>query len=147
MMYRRYRTPSMWQEMDRLQHEMNRLYDTLNPSRFEVAPSFPAINIWVNENGLIVTSEVPGIEPENMDISVVNEMLTISGEREAEVVDTETRYHRQERGFGKFARTIQLPFAVDSNKVEATFRDGILQVFLPRKEEDKPKKIKVVAKK
>jgi len=129
MMYRRYRTPSMWQEMDRLQHEMNRLYDTLNPSRFEVAPSFPAINIWVNENGLIVTSEVPGIEPENMDISVVNEMLTISGEREAEVVDTETRYHRQERGFGKFARTIQLPLHRFEQGLRLLFEIGIVTDF------------------
>ncbi|MGB9673280.1 MAG: Hsp20/alpha crystallin family protein [Anaerolineales bacterium] len=146
MMYRRYRMPTVWQEMERLQREMNRLFNNVYPTRFESAPSFPAINLWVSENGLIITSEVPGIEPDNMDISVVNEMLTISGERPAEKIESEARYHRQERGCGKFARTIQLPFAVDANKVEATFRDGILQISLPRKEEDKPKKIKVVTK-
>ncbi len=146
MIYRRYRMPARWQEMERLQREMNRIFNTMYPTRYEVAPSFPAVNLWVNEGGLVVTSEVPGIKPENMDISVVNEMLTISGERPAEQIEGEARYHRQERGCGKFARTIQLPFAVDANRVEATFSNGVLQISLPRKEEDKPKKIKVVTK-
>ncbi|MFZ5808314.1 MAG: Hsp20/alpha crystallin family protein [Chloroflexota bacterium] len=146
MMYRRYRMPAMWQEMERLQREMNRVFNQVYPARFQPAPSFPAVNLWVNEEGLIVTSEVPGIKPEDIDISIVNEMLTISGERNPEEIQGEARYHRRERGCGKFARSIQLPFAVDANKVEASFSNGVLQISLPRKEEEKPKKIKVVAK-
>lgn len=146
MIYRRYRMPTVWQEMERLQREMNRLMGQSYAGRFRAAPSFPAVNLWVSDEGIIVTSEVPGIKPEDIDISVVNEMLTISGERAPENVDVQARYHRRERGCGKFARSIQLPFAVDANKVEASFRNGVLQVSLPRKEEEKPRKIKVVAK-
>lgn len=146
MIYRRYRMPSIWQEMERLQRDMNRLMGQSYAGRFQSAPSFPAVNLWVSDEGVIVTSEVPGVKPENIDISVVNEMLTINGERNPEEVDPQARYHRRERGCGKFARSIQLPFAVDANNVEAAFRNGVLQISLPRKEEEKPKKIKVVAK-
>jgi HSP20 family protein len=146
MYYRRYRAPSVWQEVERLQREMNQLMDSFSPRRSRQAPSFPAMNLWVNDEGIIVTAEVPGIKPEDIDISVVNDLLTISGERVAEQVGEEVRYHRRERGCGKFARSIQLPFAVDANKVEASFENGVITINLPRKEEEKPKKIKVVAK-
>ncbi len=146
MYYRRYRAPSVWQEMERLQREMNRLLESFPPRRVQPAPSFPAMNLWVSDEGTIVTAEVPGIKPEDIDISVVNDLLTISGERLPEQVEENVRYHRRERGCGKFARSIQLPFAVDANKVEASFENGVLTINLPRKEEEKPKKIKVVAK-
>ncbi len=146
MYYRRYRVPPVWQEVERLQREMNRLMESFSPRRVQTAPSFPAMNLWVSEEGLIITAEVPGIKPEDIDISVVNDLLTISGERLPEQVDENVRYHRRERGCGKFARSIQLPFAVDANKVEASFENGVITINLPRKEEEKPKKIKVVAK-
>ncbi|RCK74338.1 MAG: Small heat shock protein [Anaerolineae bacterium] len=146
MYYRRYRTPSVWQEVERLQREMNRLMENFSPRRIQAAPSFPAVNLWVSDEGIIVTAEVPGIQPEDIDVSVVNDLLTISGERQPEQHSEEVRYHRRERGCGKFARSIQLPFAVDANKVEASFKDGVINITLPRKEEEKPKKIKVVAK-
>ncbi len=146
MYYRRYRAPSVWQEMERLQREMNRLLESFPPRRVQSAPSFPAMNLWVSDEGTIVTAEVPGIKPEDIDISVVNDLLTISGERLPEQVEENVRYHRRERGCGKFARSIQLPFAVDASKVEASFENGVLTINLPRKEEEKPKKIKVVAK-
>lgn len=146
MYYRRYRVPPVWQEVERLQREMNRLMESFSPRRVQAAPSFPAMNLWVSEEGLIITAEVPGIKPEDIDISVVNDLLTISGERTPEQVEENVRYHRRERGCGKFARSIQLPFAVDANKVEASFENGVITINLPRKEEEKPKKIKVVAK-
>lgn len=146
MYYRRYRAPSVWQEVERLQREMNRLMESFSPRRVQSAPSFPAMNLWVSDEGIIVTAEVPGIKPEDIDISVVNDLLTISGERLPEQTDEDVRYHRRERGCGKFARSIQLPFAVDANKVEASFENGVITINLPRKEEEKPKKIKVVAK-
>ncbi|MCS7248008.1 MAG: Hsp20/alpha crystallin family protein [Anaerolineales bacterium] len=146
MYYRRYRAPSIWQEVERLQREMNRLLESFQPRRVQPAPSFPAMNLWVSDEGIVVTAEVPGIKPEDIDVSVVNDLLTISGERLPEQVGEEVRYHRRERGCGKFARSIQLPFAVDANKVEASFENGVITINLPRKEEEKPKKIKVVAK-
>lgn len=144
-MYRRYRLPTVWREMERLQNEMNRLFDSYTPAHRRGALSYPALNIWSNKDGLMVTAEVPGIGPEEMDIHVAGDTLTLSGERKPEVTGEDVRYHRQERGFGSFNRAIQLPYNIDVNKVEATFRNGVLQIALPRAEEDKPRKITVKA--
>jgi HSP20 family protein len=145
-MYRRYNIPPAWREVERLQREMSRMYDAFYPARLRPAPGYPALNIWTSENGLNVTAEVPGIKPEDIDISVVGETLTLSGERHPNELQEGAQYHRQERGYGKFTRSIQLPFPVDVNKVEATFKNGVLQVALPRAEADKPKKIVVKSK-
>lgn len=142
-MYRRYRIPTIWREMDRMQRDMNRLFDTYNPGRLRSAPGYPAMNIWSNEDSLTLTAEMPGVSPEDIDISVVGETLTLSGERKHDDTNGSTRYHRRERGYGKFTRSIQLPFPVDVNKVEAGFSNGVLNIALPRAEEDKPRKIAV----
>lgn len=143
MMYRRYRVPSTWREMDRLQREMNRLFEDYYPTRVRRAPSFPALNVWTNEDGLNITAEVPGVHPEDIDISVVGDTLTLSGERRPDELKEGARYHRQERGYGNFTRSLQLPYMVDIRKVNATFRNGILNIELPRAEQDKPRKISV----
>lgn len=142
-MYRRFRTPSTWHEMERLQREMNRVFEDYYPRRFRAAPTFPAMNIWNSDTGLTVTAEVPGIDPKDINVNVVNETLTLSGERKPDQLEEGTCCHRQERGVGKFSRSIQLPYSVDANKVEATFRNGVLYINLPRKAEEQPKKIKV----
>jgi len=142
-MYRRYRIPAVWHEMDRLQSEMNRLFEVYYPNRVRQAPSYPALNVWANDEGLKVTAEVPGVSPEDIDISVVGDMLTLNGTRKTDELDENARYHRQERGYGDFTRSLQLPFPVDVNKVEATFHNGLLMVAMPRAEEDKPRKITV----
>jgi len=135
--------PFVAREVDRLQQEMNRLFEAYTPARLRPAPGYPAVNIWTSENGLKLTAEVPGVHPENIDINVVGETLTLSGERKVDDLKEDARYHRQERGYGKFTRSIQLPFPVDVNQVEATFKNGILNLALPRAEEDKPRKITV----
>ena len=65
-MYRRYRIPSVWHDMDRMQREMNRLFDGYTPMRLRRAPAYPAMNVWANENGLKVTAEVPGVDPQDV---------------------------------------------------------------------------------
>jgi HSP20 family protein len=142
-MYRRYRIPTVWHEVDRLQSEMNRLFEVYYPNRLHSAPAYPAFNVWTNEEGLNVTAEVPGVSPEDIEIGVVGDTLTLSGTRKPEELDESARYYRQERGYGDFTRSLQLPFAVDVNKVEATFHNGVLMVAMPRAEEDKPRKITV----
>ena len=142
-MYRRYRMPLVTREVDRLQNEMNRLFEAYSPARMRTAPGYPAMNIWTSEDGIKLTAEVPGVHSEDIDINVVGETLTLSGERKADELKEGARYHRQERGYGKFTRSIQLPFPVDVNQVEATFKNGVLNVSLPRAEEDKPRKIAV----
>lgn len=141
-MYRTFRTPSVLREMDRLQREMNRLF-AQSPSRLTTAPSYPAINVWTKEDGQFVSAEMPGIHVEDIEISVNGDVLTISGARNPDVVPEDVHYHRKERGFGEFSRTIQLPFAVDTDKVEANFKDGVLNITLPRIEAELPKKITV----
>jgi len=109
MMYRRYRVPSMWREMDRLQREMNRLFEDYGPMRVRNAPSYPALNVWSNDEGLLVTAEVPGVSPDDIEVNVIGETLTLSGVRKPDELKEGARYHRQERGYGKFSRTLQLP--------------------------------------
>ncbi len=142
-MYRTIYTPSVLSEMERLQREMNRLFEGVVPRRLRSAPSYPAMNVWSNQDGALITAEVPGVQPEHIDISVVGETLTLTGARLAPEVGEDARYHRQERGYGKFSRSIELPFRVDADQVQATFNQGVLQIRLPRAEEDKPRKISV----
>jgi HSP20 family protein len=138
----RYGYMSPWREMDRLQREMNRLFSDVS-GRNRVAPSFPAMNVWTNQEGAVVTAELPGVNPDDIDIAVVGDTLTLNGARQPEELQEGERYHRQERGFGKFTRTFQLPFQVEADKVEANFEKGILYISLPRAEADKPRKISV----
>jgi len=142
-MYRRYRSPYNLREIDRLQQQMNRLYETTTPSRLRQAAGYPAMNIWSSNDGLKVTAEVPGVHPEDIDINVVGDTLTLTGERKPDDLKEGVQYHRQERGYGKFSRSIQLPYKVNIKKVEATFSNGVLSVDLPRADEDKPRKIVV----
>jgi len=145
MLNRRFMTPNVWEEMERFQREMNRLFDDTFTRWPSLPGEFPAVNIWIGDEGVILTTEVPGLNPEDIDISVVGQTVTISGNREAENVDQETRYHRQERPVGKFARSIELPFMVNANQVQATFENGVLYIKMPRAEAEKPKKITIKA--
>jgi len=129
--------------MDQLQREMNHLFDSKSRGQVFSAPSYPAINIWTNEDGQLITAEMPGVRPDDINIDVNADALSISGERKADDVSKDANYHRRERGYGAFSRTIQLPFIVDTNKVEANFKNGVLMINLPRAEADKPKKITV----
>jgi HSP20 family protein len=145
MYTRRFPGYSMWAELDSLQREMNRLFDNSFSYRRISAPTFPAMNIWTNDEGALVTAEIPGVDIKDIEISVVGESLTLSGERKPEAVNENEVVHRQERGFGKFTRTVELPFPVDANKVDAVFDKGVLKINLPRAEEDKPRKIAIKA--
>jgi HSP20 family protein len=127
--------------MERLRREMNRLMAGATP---EASGGYPAMNVWANEDGAIVTAELPGVDVEALDISVVENALTVSGARELDLPEDAT-FHRRERGYGKFARSFQLPFRVDAGAVEATFDKGVLSITLPRTEEDKPRKITIKA--
>jgi HSP20 family protein len=150
MFYRRLINP--WNESEqltlreeRLQRQMARLFNTFGLSRYDTAPSFPAVNVYANEEAQIVTAELPGMKPEDIEISVVGETLTISGERKPEAVDENVEYHRQERAFVKFSRSFELLFPVESDKVEASFDNGVLRIHLPRAEAHKPRKIAIQA--
>lgn len=129
-----------WRELQNLQWEMNRL---MQGRTVPYSVDFPEINLWVGEDDVIVTSEIPGVDPGRIDLSVKADTLTISGSRsQPELREGET-YHRQERSHGSFSRTVYLPFRVDAGRVEAKYEKGILMIKLSRPEEDKSKKIEI----
>jgi HSP20 family protein len=145
MLVRPYRSfGSPWREMDRLRRDMNRLFAQM-PTGFvgNVGSTFPAMNVWMDKDDVIVTAELPGVAPDDIDISVVGDTLTLKGSRQPDELEKEGTYHRRERRYGTFTRSFQLPFQVEPDQVEATFGNGALQISLPRAEEDKPKKIAV----
>jgi HSP20 family protein len=137
------RRSSFSRDFNQLQREMNRLFEELGTTSSRSIRGFPAVNIWLSEDGAILTAELPGMKADQIDISVTGESLTLSGEKVPEELPEAARYHRQECGCGKFSRTIQLPFKVDSKKIDAVFERGVLRITLKRVEEDKPRKIKV----
>lgn len=131
--------PSLWRDMSRLQREMGHL---LGGTSAPIA-SFPAMNLYAGDEGVILTAELPGMEPDALEITVLGETLTLSGSRSGDDAEEGVKYHRRERSQGRFTRTVELPFQIDSEGVEARFNNGVLHVVLPRAEEDKPRKIAV----
>ncbi len=127
-------------EMQRVQREMNRIFSGLDQP---VNQEIPAVNAWVGEGDVIGTAELPGVDPGKVDISVVGDTLTIGGSRETAPLMEGESYHRQERSYGRFSRSLQLPFHVEAGKVEAKYDKGVLKITLPRAEADKPRKISV----
>jgi HSP20 family protein len=129
-------------QMQRMQNEMNRLFDRCGG---DGSVNFPAVNVWEEDNALHLEAELPGMNLEDLEIFVTaNTQLTIKGERKA-VVPNKGTQHRQERPFGKFVRTLTLPFPVDDAKVEARLENGILKIHLPKHEAARPRKIPVKA--
>ncbi len=127
-----------------LMQSMLRDFDRRIPTR-AVQPVFPTVNVWQGDEAVAITAELSGIDPADIDISVKDNVLTLSGERKAPEVPEGARWHRNERGYGKFTRTVRLPFAASDDKVEARMANGVLRIVVGRPEEDKPKKIEIKA--
>jgi HSP20 family protein len=127
-------------ELRRIQHEMNQRLAGVTDS---VAQEFPPINLWVGENSVAVTAELPGIAPDDLDLTVRENTLTLNGRREPWTEEENAVWHRRERAVGSFSRIVQLPFRVDPELVDARFANGLLEVELHRPEADRPKKIQI----
>ena len=125
-----------WREFERL----NRMFSRVSSQR---SREFPAVNLWVDSEHAVLTTEIPGIEPDDIDISVVGKSLVLRGSRKADDLKEKEAYHRKERWQGQFSKTIELPFKVETAKVNASFKKGILCITLPRAEEEKPRKIDI----
>jgi HSP20 family protein len=126
--------------MARLQEEMNSL---LSRGLSTAPAGFPAINLWAGEESAIVTAELPGVVLDDLDITVVGDTLTIRGSRTRDEIGEGATYHRRERGFGRFMRAVQLPFRVEPEQVDASFKNGVLSITLPRAYSDRPRKIQI----
>ena len=143
MIYRRYAVPSAWEDMERVQRELYKLINNDPVDRPRSASAFPGMNAWTTDDEEVVTAAIPGANPDEVELTIVNDVLTFSGRRAIEVPSEDVHYQRQERVDGPFSRSIQLSFPVDSEKVSATYEKGILTVRLPRAESDRPRKISV----
>ena len=125
-----------WREFDHINRETFR---TLSPGRVE----FPPVNLWKNEDKAVITTEIPGVDPKGVEINVVGKTITLRFERKPEELKEGESYTRKERWYGEFSRSIELPFNVQGDKVEAKFSRGILYIEMPRAEAEKPRKITV----
>lgn len=125
--------------------EMERLFGEFLPDmEFSVnrAKAFPPLNVWEDGDIFFVEAELPGFKMENIDVEILGNEITLKGKREPENREN-VSFHRTERGHGEFTRVLTLPTDVDSNKVEATLRDGVLTIKLPKAEAAKARKIEV----
>ncbi|TWU39684.1 Hsp20/alpha crystallin family protein [Novipirellula artificiosorum] len=135
------------QEMNRLRNEVDRLFGRYGngTSRPAAVAAFPLLNMWEDDDVLCVEAELPGFNLDDLEIYVTGgNQLSVSGERK-QLERQGGVWHRQERGFGKFQRTFELPWNVDCDKVSATFEHGILSIAMPKSAESKPRRIEVKA--
>lgn len=152
MAIERWRPWEEFREMERWMDElMRRPLFGWRPLMWRRAPTeaigwVPNVEMYEKEDKFVVRAELPGMKREEIDVSVVGNTLTISGERKAETEIKEEDYYRCELCYGKFSRSLNLPAAVDAAKVDATYENGILEITLPKVEAAKPKKIAVKAK-
>ncbi len=136
-----------WREMDQLRQDMNRLFESSFPvGQRSRTSTFPTVNVYTNKDeGVLVTAELPGVNPDDLNLSVTGDTLTLSGSRQPEEMPESEQYHRRERGYGEFSRIFQLPYSINTEKVEANMANGILSIALPRAEAEKPRQISVQA--
>ncbi len=138
-----------FRELSAIHDRMNQLFDeTFLPARgSEAAPAAamwsPAVDVFEAGDDIVVKAEIPGIDREDVAVEVKDGILTLRGERKFEKEEDRENYHRIERSYGTFVRSFALPSSVDPDKVEASLRDGVLEVKLSKKEETKPRKVKV----
>jgi HSP20 family protein len=135
-------------QLSSLRQEINRLFELPFGDSTRESEFFgwaPTVDLYENKDHIVVRAELPGMKKEDIEISLHQGNLMISGERKVESQDEDGEASRSERFFGRFQRALELPKPVDGNKVTATYKDGILTVKLPKTEESKPKQITVKA--
>jgi HSP20 family protein len=127
---------------------MNRLFEDANRGLRNDEPSAttnwsPAVDIFETENEIIVQAELPGVDRKDIGLQLENNVLTLKGERRFEKETKQENYHRIERSYGGFSRAFSIPAIVDEEKIRADYKDGILKIALPKKEQVKPKQIRI----
>jgi len=131
-----------------LQNQMNHLFDSTLygwPGESGTRTWMPPADIFETEDELVVTADLPGVDLKNIDLRVENNILTIAGERKPQETPKNGNVHRVERMYGAFARSFTLSTPVDTERVKANYKDGVLKVALPKAEVAKPKRIAIAA--
>ncbi|SRR6266545_2431331 len=119
------------------EREMERFFDRFvepvgEPFELMSGDWMPKLDVSETKDAMVVGAEMPGVDPQDIDVTLMGDLLTLKGEREKAVEEKEERYHRIERAYGTFLRSVRLPMAVDGSKVTATFKNGVLVVTLPK---------------
>jgi len=137
----------LFSQFDRMQRDMDRLMYSYRSGTGSTPTGrsglYPPINIYDDGESFTVRAEAPGVDPDKLDLSVTGNTLTFRGVRKAQDVPESCCYHRQERESGEFRRALTLPEMVDSTKVKASFKNGVLEIVLPRAEQSKQRKIQI----
>jgi HSP20 family protein len=127
-----------------LQERLNRGFDSSRQTGEEQLGTWaPAVDIYETEKEIVLKADLPGLKLEDVDISLNNNVLSVRGERRFEKDVKEDNYHRVERAYGNFVRTFTLPNTVNVEQIDATYDNGVLKITLPKREEARPKQIKV----
>jgi HSP20 family protein len=135
-----------WDPFRELQREMGRLFESLDPFQpLRHVRQYPPINVYDAGDVYLLCAQLPGVAPEDVELTITGETLTMRGERKRSEGVKDESYRRQERPTGRWSRTITLPDRVDSAQVTASFNNGILTVSLPKAESAKPRHITVTA--
>jgi len=132
-----------WREIGQLQHEMGRLLTGARAMTGLGPREYPPVNLYVNEHDILLTLELPGIDPSKVEVTVTGDAVSVRGDRPKEVQQTSQNFHRRERPSGAFDRKVELPYEVDPAKTSATFERGVLKVKLARPESQRPRKVSV----
>ncbi len=142
-MFTWWESPSLFDELRRLHSEMDRLFGEtgFGPASRGV---FPLVNIYDDGESYLLRAEIPGVDPKALDLSATSDTVRVAGERSPEHPEGAS-YHRRERDHGTFARSIKLPEPIDPEKIQASYKNGVLEVRVPRAPEAKPRKVKVEA--
>lgn len=122
------------------------LFKPMAEENWSLATWSPACDIYENENEIVVKAELPEVKKEDVHVTIENNVLTIRGERKFSEETKQENYHRVERRYGEFMRSFTLPSFVEPAKVNADFKDGVLRVTIPKREEAKPKQVEVKVK-
>lgn len=133
-------------ELLTMNDRLNRVFDEAyghSTGNLDYGQWMPAVDLKEKENQFVLLADMPGMAKEDMDIHVENNVLTIQGERRFEQEAEKQSYHRVERAYGKFVRSFALPTRVQADAISASYKDGILEVMIPKAEESKPKKIAI----
>lgn len=145
------RTWDPWKEIAEFRADVSKLFKEMGVVAPTVGPRGPAVNLYGNDQGLLLTVELPGFRADSLSVTVANDTVSFQAERSAPPEHAEDsaksaeRFRRQERAFGSVSRTVQLPYAVDSEQAAARFENGVLSIRLPRPEKSRPRKITVEA--
>lgn len=123
--------------------EFARLQDELGRTPGRTSSFAPAVDIFEDKESIMLTAEVPGVKPDNIHVSVDNNVLTIRGERKLENEERKENYHRVERMYGTFSRSFVLPNTVTTDKIDAQTKDGVLTLRIPKRAEAQPRRIEV----